>query len=377
MKIEWKSCFRVGVSAFILFLCIYYWSTAASFLAALCGAFYPLVLGFMFAYIVNILMSFYERHYMPGKTDGFAAKSRRTVCMLGSFLTVLAIIAVIIWLVLPQFVSCVKTIFDLLPGAIEFLVDKAKEYNLISDNYAELLTSVDWESKIEQIIKALTSGVGSIVSTVVQTVSTVASAVVTYIMGLIFAIYLLLDKDKLKAQSSRVMQRYVKSSVCEKIRYVLSVLDDCFHRFIVGQCTEAVILGVLCTLGMLLLRLPYATMIGAFMAFTALIPVAGAWIGAGVGAFMILTESPLKALIFIIFIIILQNLENNFIYPHVVGSSIGLPGIWVLAAVTVGGGLMGVFGMLLGVPIVSAIYRLLREDMDGTGKLRPAKEQKP
>lgn len=239
------------------------------------------------------------------------------------------------------------------------------------------MTSVDWESKIEQIIKALTSGVGSIVSTVLQTVSTVASAVVTYIMGLIFAIYLLLDKDKLKAQSSRVMQRYVKSSVCEKIRYVLSVLDDCFHRFIVGQCTEAVILGVLCTLGMLLLRLPYATMIGAFMAFTALIPVAGAWIGAGVGAFMILTESPLKALIFIIFIIILQNLENNFIYPHVVGSSIGLPGIWVLAAVTVGGGLMGVFGMLLGVPIVSAIYRLLREDMDGTGKLRPVKEQKP
>lgn len=152
---------------------------------------------------------------------------------------------------------------------------------------------------------------------------------------------------------------------------MLSVLNECFHKYIVGQCTEALILGGLCTLGMLILQLPYATMTGAVIAFTALIPVAGAYIGAGVGAFMILTVSPVKAIIFLIFIVILQQLEGNLIYPRVVGSSMGLPGIWVLAAVTVGGGVMGIPGMLLCVPLAAAFYKLLREDVNRI----PSKEE--
>ncbi len=365
MKVDWKTCFRVGISVFILFLCIYYWKIAADFIAALIGAAMPLFIGFAIAYIVNILMSFYEAHYFPNRDDGFIKKSRRMVCMLGAFLTAIAIIALIIGLVVPQFVSCIKTIIDLLPGAINYVVEKAEEFNLITENIADIISSVDWQSKMEQIVQTLTSGVGNIMNTVMQTVSTVVSVVVTYVMGFIFAIYLLLDKDKLSAQCDRIMRHYVKAAIYEKIRYFLSVLDDCFHRFIVGQCTEAVILGILCTIGMLLLRLPYATMIGALIAFTALIPVAGAWIGAGVGTFMILTESPIKALIFVIFIVVLQQLENNLIYPHVVGSSIGLPGIWVLAAVTVGGGLLGVSGMLIGVPLASALYKIIRDNVDG------------
>ncbi|MBQ8401314.1 MAG: AI-2E family transporter, partial [Clostridia bacterium] len=138
---------------------------------------------------------------------------------------------------------------------------------------------------------------------------------------------------------------------------------DCFHKYIVGQCTEAVILGLLCTIGMLLFQFPYASMIGALIAFTALIPIAGAYIGAGVGAFMILTVSPIKAVFFLIFIVVLQQLEGNIIYPRVVGSSIGLPGIWVLSAVTIGGGIMGIAGMLLGVPLTAALYRMLQEDL--------------
>ena len=149
-----------------------------------------------------------------------------------------------------------------------------------------------------------------------------------------------------------------------KITYVLSILNDCFRKYIVGQCTEAVILGLLCIIGMLILQLPYATMIGALIALTALIPVAGAYIGAVVGAFMILTVSPIKALIFLIFLVILQQFEGNIIYPKVVGSSLGLPGIWVLAAITVGGGIMGIFGMLIGVPIVAAIYRIVKNDVN-------------
>ena len=160
------------------------------------------------------------------------------------------------------------------------------------------------------------------------------------------------------------MKRYMKEKVYSKTRYVLSVMNDSFHKYIVGQCTEALILGGLCTLGMLILKIPYATMTGAVIAFTALIPVAGGYIGAAVGAFMILTVSPVKAIIFLIYIVVLQQLEGNLIYPRVVGSSMGLPAIWVLAAVTIGGGVMGIAGMLIGVPIAATLYRLLREDVN-------------
>ena len=192
----------------------------------------------------------------------------------------------------------------------------------------------------------------------------VFSGAVTLLLALIFSIYLLLGKEKLGSQFHRLMLRYVKPGIYVKMRYVLSVLNDSFHKYIVDQCTEAVILGALCTAGMLVLNLPYATMTGAVIAFTALIPVAGAYIGAGIGAFMILTVSPVKAIIFLIFIVVLQQLEGNLIYPRVVGSSLGLPAIWVLTAVTLGGGLMGIPGMLLGVPLPAPLYRLVKEDVN-------------
>ena len=160
------------------------------------------------------------------------------------------------------------------------------------------------------------------------------------------------------------------------VSHFFKTLNDCFHSYIVGQCTEAVILGLLCTFGMLIFRLPYATMIGALIAFTALIPIAGAYIGAFVGAFMIIMVSPFKALIFLIFIVILQQIEGNLIYPKVVGSSIGLPGIWVLAAVTVGGGIMGIMGMLLGVPLAACVYRLLREDVNRVSEAEEKEKEK-
>jgi len=199
--------------------------------------------------------------------------------------------------------------------------------------------------------------------TVIKTVSSVFSGVVTTLLAIIFALYLLLGKDKLKSQATRLLQNYCKPKWYGRILYVLRTLNDCFHKYIVGQCTEAVILGLLCTVGMLLFHFPYATMIGALIAFTALIPIAGAYIGAGVGAFMILTVSPIKAVFFLIFIVVLQQLEGNIIYPRVVGSSIGLPGIWVLTSVTIGGGIMGIAGMLLGVPLTAAIYRILQKDL--------------
>lgn len=169
------------------------------------------------------------------------------------------------------------------------------------------------------------------------------------------------------------MKVYLPQGLSEKLVLFARTMDHTFHSFIVGQCTEAVILGLLCTVGMLLLGLPYAPMIGALIGVTALIPVAGAYIGGGVGAFLILTVSPTKAMVFLIYLVILQQVEGNLIYPRVVGSSIGLPGMWVLAAVTIGGGLAGIPGVLLGVPLAAGCYQLLKGDV--AKKLAPVKPE--
>ena len=364
MKIEWKTCFRVGTSIFLLYLIIFYWKNVAALISSLFSAAAPLLIGFVIAYVLNILMSFYEKHFFTKSKQNVIIKSRRPLCMIAAFVTLIAIIALILRLVIPQLSSCLQLIFNSLPTSINALVEGLDRFHLLPENIVQVLSSADWKSKIGEYIHVLTSGVGNVMDMVINTISVVFSGIVTILLSTIFSIYLLVGKESLRRQCNRVMKRYLKPSWYDKTIYLLSVFNDCFHRYIVGQCTEAVILGLLCMAGMLLLRLPYAAMIGALVGFTALIPVAGAYIGAGVGAFMIFTVSPLKAVIFLIFIVVLQQVEGNLIYPRVVGSSMGLPAIWVLAAVTIGGGIMGIFGMLLGVPIAAAIYRLLREDVN-------------
>lgn len=368
MKIEWKTCFRIGVTIFLLYLAVFYWKSAAGLAAALLGAASPLLIGCVIAYLLNILMSFYERHYSARLTGQTAARICRPVCMTAAFVTLVVIVALILGLVVPQLSSCVQLIVASLPNTMRNLTSGLERLNLLPEDMANLLSAIDWQSKIGQFISGLTSGLGNVMDMVIGTISAVFSGVVTALLGVIFAIYVLAGKETLGLQCDRTMRRYLKPAWYEKVKYLLTVLNDCFHRYIVGQCTEAVILGLLCMLGMLLLRLPYAAMIGALVGFTALIPVAGAYIGAGVGAFMILTVSPVKAVIFLVFIVVLQQLEGNLIYPRVVGSSMGLPAIWVLAAVTVGGGMMGIFGMLLGVPLAATAYRLLREDVNRAPK---------
>jgi len=359
LKLEWKTCWKVGISVFLLYICIHFWPVAAALLKTLFSAASPLFIGAAVAYILNILMSAYERCFFVNCKKPVAEKLRRPVCLVGALLTLIAIVVLVVVLVVPQLKSCVKLIIAELPDFMDNMLGRIHQWGLLPEDIIATLENTDWQSWIGQIV----SGVGDVVGVLFSAVSSVFSAVVTALVAVIFAIYLLASKEKLATQCNRIMGRYLPGKWHKRMKYVLDILDDCFHRYIVGQCVEAVILGVLCALGMLALRLPYAAMIGAMIAFTALIPVAGAWIGAGVGAFLILMESPMQALIFLVFILILQQLENNLIYPKVVGSSIGLPGIWVLAAVTLGGGMMGVVGMLLGVPITAAIYRIVRDDV--------------
>ena len=363
MKLQWKTCLKIGVSVFVLYLLIHYWSLLAGVLSGVLRAAAPLFLGAVIAYILNILMSAYERKFFPNSQKEAVIRLRRPICLVGAFLTLIAIVVLIVSLVVPQLVSCFRLIFAELPGFIERTLIMVEEWGILPEDIMTALESIDWRSRIGQIVELVSTSLGSVVDVLYAAISSVFSVLVTSLVGLIFAVYVLVSKENLKRQWLKLTGRYLPEIWHKRLNYVLATVNDCFHRYIVGQCLEAVILGVLCAVGMWILRLPYAAMVGALIAFTALIPVAGAYIGAGVGAFMILTVSPVKALVFLVFILILQQLENNLIYPKVVGSSIGLPGIWVLAAVTVGGGILGVGGMLLGVPIAAALYRMLRDDV--------------
>lgn len=364
MKLSWRDCLKIGVSIFVLYLCIHLWPNAVSLAGTVIGAASPLILGAMIAYVVNILMSFYESRWFPSSKNATVIGSRRVVCMVLAYLSLLAVVVLIVALIVPQLVSCVRILLSEIPGAMTKAVAFIESLDIVPQDLIAPLLAIDWQSKLLSILETLTSGVTNVMGAVISTVSSVFSALVTGLLAVIFSIYILLERETLKAQFGKLLRRFLNPKWQGRFCYVLHTVDDCFHRYIVGQCLEAVIIGVLCALGMGLLRLPYATMVGALVGFTALVPVAGAYIGAGVGAFMIMTVDPWQAVIFLVFLVILQQLEGNLIYPKVVGSSLGLPGIWVLAAVTVGGGILGIGGMLLGVPLAAAAYRILRDDVN-------------
>ena len=272
MRVEWKSCFRIGVSIFVLYLCITYWPSFSSFIGTVVGAAMPLLIGCVIAYILNILMSFYEKHYFPKSTKPAAARSRRPVCMLAAFASLVVIVALLAKLVVPELMASVELLIAQIPGAIRSLLNRLENSGLITEELIASLANVDWQARVQQIIGVLTTGVGNAMGAAVNVVSSIFSGIVTALFALIFSIYLLTGKEKLGRQFDKVMQRYMKERLYTRTKYVLSVLNECFHKYIVGQCTEAVILGVLCTLGMLILNIPYATMTGAVIAFTALIP---------------------------------------------------------------------------------------------------------
>lgn len=359
-NISWKTCFRVGISAFLLFLSIYFFDQFVDFLFIIFSAGAPILYGLVIAYILNILMSFYERHCFQkiGKKP-ISERARQIICMLAAMITLCGIIALVVLLVIPELFSCLKFLISEIPPAIEKWLQSEWVMTFLPENILATLSGINWQEYLQVFV----DGIGGTINTIVSAVSSILSGVVTAFLSIIFAIYMLLGRNKLRSQCSALMHTYLRPKWTEKITYFLNIANHSFHGYIVGQCTEAVILGILCMIGMFLLRIPYAAMIGTLIGFTALIPIAGAYIGAAVGAVMILTVSPVKSLVFLIFLVILQQLEGNLIYPRVVGGSIGLPALWVLAAITIGGGLMGVVGMLLSVPVAATFYRIIKEDV--------------
>ena len=359
--------------AALLILGIKYFDQIAGVALKLWNVAFPLILGVAVAYVININVVRVERIYFPKTKNRFVAASRRGVSIVVSLLLVAGIFSLVARLVLPELGKAFAVIGRNVPIFLEEAAAWLEKNN--AGNTADMLKNVDWNNVMDKVADVVKSGFTSFVNSTLTAVGAVVGSVVNFFIGLIFGIYILSGKEKLHSQVSRIMHAYMKERTVARIRYIYRTANETFSSFIIGQCTEAVILGTLCTIGMLLFRFPYAPMIGAFIGATALIPIVGAYLGAAVGAFMILTVDPLKALLFIIFIVVLQQLEGNLIYPRVVGSSIGLPGIWVLAAVTVGGGLGGIGGMLLGVPVAATAYKLIRNDVAGRNGRRPDNPQ--
>lgn len=362
-----KISVHLGAAALILWMITHYWPAVERFAALIVSAAAPLIAGCVIAYAVNILMTFYEKR-LPRRIGKWRLeKGLRVVSLLLAVCSLMVIVALLLTIVIPELIEGVRLLAREAPPALERLIAWIVEKttvdgeSILPEGVTTWLGALSLDS--DGLLQWALSQIDRIVPAVVNVVSSVFSVVVSVLLSAMFALYLLCGKEKLASQINTLMNVYLKPRRAAAIRHVLKTLNECFRSYIVGQCLEALILGALCTLGMLVFRFPYAVMVGTLVGFTALIPIAGAYIGAFVGAFMIFTVDPLKALLFLVYIVVLQQIEGNLIYPRVVGTSLGLPGIWVLAAVMIGGHVDGVVGMLLGVPLCAALYRLLREDV--------------
>ncbi len=323
----------------------------------------PLTIGCIMAYSINVLMRPIERRLFPRADFKFAKQTRRGVAITLSVLILMAVIALVLWMIIPSLADAPAALMDSFQSLYTDLLGWAEENRDQYPAVYEYLNNFDMNATLELIGGFLSGGDsdGGFVSSAISMIGSIVGIVIDVILGIVFMIYILFNKESLRLQIQRVMHSYVKDSRMNKIYHVINVADECFSSYIIGQCVEALILGGLCTLGMFIFQFPYALMVGSIMTVTALIPIVGAYAGGALGAVMMLTESPAKAILFVVFIVVLQQIEGNVIYPRVVGNSIGLPGIWVLAAITIGGGVGGIIGMLFGVPIFATCYKLISE----------------
>ncbi len=366
-----KLIFTLSLAVIGIFLVIHYWATIASWIGDIYKAILPCLIGAVIAYLINILMRFYERHYFTKKNPPFAQKTRTGVCLTLAILTILCVIVGIIVLIVPQLIDCVKLIVQQAPKGVEALLknDKIVQYLPASvvdwlSNWREKLTDqAFWSEIVKKATAILKTGVGTAGGKITSALSSTASTLGAIIIGIVFSVYYLACRGQIHRNVNRMANAYLRPTVKEKLFHYAAVFNDCFHKYIVAQCLEALILGSLCLFGMLILRLPYAPMISALVCLMALIPIVGATISAVIGTVMILAVSPIQAVIFFAMLMTIQVIEGNLIFPKVVGKSVGAPGLIVFAAVTVGGSLFGIVGMMVSVPAATAVFNELRGDM--------------
>ena len=332
----------------------------------LLGFIWPFILGAAIAFILNVPMRNIERRLPLFRP---VSRARRPVSLVITIVLVSGVLILVIFVVAPQLLETLMSLQSSIPLFLGEVFKRAEELFASYPELTELFDqmnqiTLDWPRMLNEVGSFLRTGAGSMLNTTFLAAKTVVNGLSTFLIGFSFALYILLQKETLNRQIKKLLRAFLPDSAVERVLGVARLTERTFSSFLTGQCVEAVILGTMFFITLTVLRLPYALLIGVLIAFTALIPIFGAFIGMGVGVFLMLMEAPADALIFIITFFVLQQIEGNLIYPHVVGGSVGLPSIWVLAAVSVGGSMMGVVGMLIFIPLCSVFYALLREGVN-------------
>ena len=325
----------------------------------------PFILGGGIAFILNIPMSFLEEKLFQNKRlreKKIAKKLARPVCLILTLAIVIGVVVLVMFVVIPEltrtFLSLGKTIQTFIPEAQRFLEELFTDNKEIQAWLSNL--NLDVGKLTDSIMSFFQNGAGNVLNSTMSAIGSIVSGMTTFVIAFVFSCYVLLQKEKLNMQVKKVLYAYFSEKRVEWMFEVGSLASKAFSSFFTGQCVEALILGGMFFIVMSILNMPYTLLVSVLIAFTALIPIFGAFIGCFVGAFLILMVDPMQMIAFVVTFLILQQIEGNLIYPKVVGSSVGLPSIWVLAAVTIGGSLMGIVGMLIFIPIVSVIYTLFR-----------------
>lgn len=350
----------------LLIVCLWKYDVVFEFFRFIFGVTFPFILGGTFAFVLNVPMNFFQRHLFPEERiekTRWLKKAARPFSLILVLILVIGVVSVVMFILIPQ----LGATFGSLGSSIQNFVPKVQKWaeNVFEGN--EQIRSwignlnFDWNRIMEVGVDFFRHGAGNMLDSTITVARSIISGLTTFFIAFVFACYILLQKEKLNIQVKKVMFAFIPRGKAEAALEVFSLTYNTFSSFLTGQCVEAVILGSMFVVSMSVLKIPYALLIGIVIAFTALIPIFGAFIGCAIGAFLIFMVNPVKALIFVILFLILQQIEGNLIYPHVVGNSVGLPSIWVLAAVSIGGSLMGIVGMLIFIPIVSVLYALFRE----------------
>lgn len=361
MKFEKKQVFYV-VLAFVLCYAIQAnWDNGANIVTTVYKTSLPFLYGAAVAYIVNIVMSAYERAYTYTlKPFPFAMKARRGFCMLLAYFTFISLIVWIISIVIPDLIASISSLTQFDTRAIKEVISDLGHNKLI----ARAINYIGGDAKLTETItnysqQLLKQFIG-VLTGILTSVTAVASAIINVFISFVFSLYVLASKEELCQQATTLIDTYT-GKYAKTVHYLVGLLHSRFRGFFVSQTLEAMILGSLTAIGMFILQLPFAGTIGVLVAFTALIPVVGASIGAAIGFVLIMTQSMSQAVVFIVFLVILQQIEGNFIYPRVVGGSIGLPAMWVLMAITIGAALKGIVGMIVAVPLAATLYQVVKD----------------
>ena len=360
-NIKKKYIAYIVVATIIVYATVRYFGTVESYILRVTNTLMPFVAGAMMAYIINILMDAYEDLLLKKFHN---KKIIRTVSIVLSIFTFVLVIGLLLGLIIPQLVKIMFSIMYTNPGDIKKIIESISKNNIV-DKIADIMNidinNIDISGYVTKLIHSVMSSVGNILMGVISKISGFFNTVISVFMAVVFAIYILVDKERIALQGDKLLRAFLPSKR-DTVIDVLSIFNKSFRNYFISQVKEAIILGVLLYIVMLIVRLPYASSISILVGVTALIPVIGAYAGLFIGALMIITKSFSSMIIFIIVHTVVQQFENNIIYPRVVGSSVGLPGMWVIVAVALGGSLFGIFGVFVAVPVAASLYFILKRE---------------